>query len=71
MIFPKTPLVILVLKLKFENITFVLNHIENSAFRLPGPILTSCFSHSLWFGGRDHKLSFWGFRFLVDEVWGL
>ena len=42
MIFHKTPLVIPVLKLKLKNITFVLTHIvENSAFRLPTPILTS------------------------------
>ena len=46
MIFHKTPLVIPVLKLKLKNITFVLNHIENSAFRLPTSILT-----------RDKKIS--------------
>ena len=34
-IFHKTPLVIPVLKLTLKNITIVLNHIENSAFRLP------------------------------------
>ena len=41
MVFLKTPLVISVLKLKLKNITFVLSHIENSAFRLPRSILTS------------------------------
>ena len=41
MMFHNTPLVIPVLKLKLKNITFVLNHIENSAFRLPRSILAS------------------------------
>ena len=38
MIFHKTPLVIPVLKLKLKNITFVLDHTENSAFRRPTSI---------------------------------
>ena len=41
MVFFKTPLVIPVLKLNLNNITFILNHVEISAFRLPRSILTS------------------------------
>ena len=36
-----------VLKLKLKTVTFVLNHVENSAFRLPRSILTSGYPTTL------------------------